>query len=71
MALIDSELARLTIHPSSTVNVRSSFLYKCLVFPKSVLKGNPEYFGLIHVKTEKQQKNTPFTKINMMLDEKW
>ena len=45
------ESADLTVHPPPPQNCRGwvHFLYRCLVFPKNVLKGKPEYFGVIEV----------------------
>ena len=35
--------------PPGTAKGGFSFLYRCLVFPKNVLKAKPEYFGVIQV----------------------
>ena len=39
--------------PQELPRVGSFFSYRCLVFPKNVLKGKPEYFGIIQVKRPK------------------
>ena len=45
---IGYEPADLTVHPPPELpRVGSFFSYRCLVFPKNVLKGKPEYFGVI------------------------
>ena len=49
--LISYEPADLTVHPPpELLRVGSFFSYRCLVFPKNVLKGKPVLFGVIQVK---------------------
>ena len=46
--ILGYEPADLTVHPPPELpRVGSFFSYRCLVFPKNVLKGKPEYFGVI------------------------
>ena len=48
---IGYEPADLTVHPTPELpRVVSFFSYRCLVFPKKVLKGKPVLFGIIEVK---------------------
>ena len=49
LSLLGYEPADLTVHPPPPRRVGSFFSYRCLVFPKNVLKGKPEYFGVIEV----------------------
>ena len=41
--------------PPELPRVGSFFSYRCLVFPKSVLKGKPVLFGVIQVKRLKKR----------------
>ena len=51
---IGYEPADLTVHPPPELpRVGSFFSYIYLVFSKNVLKGNPEYFGVIEVQRPK------------------
>ena len=38
-------------HPRTAEGGLIFFSYRCLVFQTNVLKGKPEYFGVIHPKT--------------------
>ena len=56
--MIGCEPADLTVHPPPELpRVDSFFVYlllsRCLVFPKNVLKGKPEYFEVIQIKRPK------------------
>ena len=77
--IIGYEPADLTVHPPpppppELPRVGSCFSYRCLVFPKkNVLKGKPEYYGVIQVKRPqnvffKHIHSNPILKNSTLLD---
>ena len=50
--VIGYEPADLTVHPPPKA-VEGGFIFRCLVFPKNVLKGKPVPFGVIEIKRPK------------------
>ena len=63
---IGYEPADLTVHPPPPRAGEGGFIfsYRCLVFPKNVLKGKPVLFGIIEVK---RPKNVVFQHIHSNL----